>query len=195
MTNIIRKGQGILFMKVGTHAKESLNDIIARKTKEIEAAGYTMWGYGGGTCHPGTMVQPFAKDFAKAGNVIYLCMQEMDSKHFAEQIPADEYSADGQEWKPVPNSIKVLGSRYALTIKNLRKEQFVLHTGHTKVAVGNSSGMLGSKYIKGRVDKACLEITGEPPSTNTEERAPIQIGLVADLIEPYAVFLRNKPGR
>jgi hypothetical protein len=36
-------------MKVGTHAQESLEDIIARKSKEIDDAGYAMWGYGGKT--------------------------------------------------------------------------------------------------------------------------------------------------
>ena len=55
MSDIIRPGVGILFMKVGTHAQETLADIIA-KDQEIEDTGYAMWGYGGNTCHPRTMV-------------------------------------------------------------------------------------------------------------------------------------------
>ena len=47
-------------MKVGTHASEELSDIIGRKRAEIEAEGMAFWGYGGGTCHPSTMVRPFA---------------------------------------------------------------------------------------------------------------------------------------
>ncbi len=86
MSDIIRPGAGVLFMKVGTHAQESLADIIARKTKEIEETGYAMWGYGGNTCHPRTMVQPFAEAWADRGEPIYLCMEEMDSRHFAEQL-------------------------------------------------------------------------------------------------------------
>jgi hypothetical protein len=65
---IIRPGAGVLYMKVGTHAGESLEDILRRKTREIEEAGYALWGYGGNTCHPLTMVQPFARDFERRGS-------------------------------------------------------------------------------------------------------------------------------
>ena len=36
MTSIIHPGAGILYMKVGTHAREPLGEIIARKKEEIE---------------------------------------------------------------------------------------------------------------------------------------------------------------
>src|SRR5579863_2376380 len=189
MSGIIKPGQSLLYMKVGTHAREPLEDIIARKTKEIEDAGLAFWGYGGNTCHPQTMVQPFARNYERQGGVIYLCMQPMESKHFAEQIPADEYSADGSQWERIPQGVKVLGSRYALLIKNLRAEEFDLPLDRTRVALGTSMGAIGSKYIAGRVDKACLEITEEsvPASQATP---PVHIGLVAELVAPFAVYVR-----
>lgn len=190
MTAIVKPGAGILFMKVGKHAQESLEDIIARKTKEIVDAGYGMWGYGGNTCHPQTMVQPFAEDLASRQLPIVLCMQSMDSNHSAEQLRAQEFSADGMNWQPIPESINVLGSRFALVIKNLRREKHILPLNQTQVAVGLSRGKLGSRYISGRVDKACLEVTAEPVLVNDPDKALIQIDLVADLVEPYAVFLR-----
>jgi hypothetical protein len=122
VTEIIKPGAGILFMKVGTHAGETLADIIDRKSKEIEKAGFAMWGYGGNTCHPRTMVQPFADMFEDRGQRIYLCMQAMSSSHFAEPLRAVEYSADGISWTKVPDAINVLGSRFALIIKDLRQE-------------------------------------------------------------------------
>src|SRR5215467_6180509 len=103
-------------MKVGTHAQETLADIIARKSREIEKTGYAMWGYGGNTCHPRTMVQPFAEAWAGKDAPIYLCMQEMDSRHFAEPLRATEYSVDGLEWTTIPDTINVLGSRFALMV-------------------------------------------------------------------------------
>jgi hypothetical protein len=54
------------------------------------------------------------------------------------------------------------------------------------VAVGRSKGKPGGDYVKGRVDKACLEVI-----SSAEDPSPAEIGLVADLVEPYAVFLRN----
>jgi hypothetical protein len=192
VSEILKPGNGILYMKVGTHAQESLEDIFVRKSREIEKAGLAFWGYGGNTCHPQTMVQPFARQYEQKGGVIYLCMQPMNSKHFATQVAADEYSVDGINWQPVPEHIKVLGSRYALVIKNLRKHEFELPLAQTRVAIGNSMGVIGSEYIAGRVDKACLEIVSDDASPEQQQVSRVQIGLVAELVEPYAVYLRNR---
>ena len=126
MRDDFSEGDVILFMKVGTHANETLGDIIRRKRLEIDEAGLVMWGYGGNTCHPRTMVQPFAAAHASSGQVIRLCMQPMESKHFADPVRADEYSIDGIKWIPVPTPINVLGSRYALCINDLRESNRLL---------------------------------------------------------------------
>jgi len=197
MATILKPGAGVLYMKVGTHGQETLEQIIARKTKEIEEAGVAFWGYGGNTCHPQTMVQPFAKSFEESGEAVYLCMQRMDSKHFAFPVRAEEFSVDGISWDIIPPAINVRGSRYALVIKNLRQEEFDLALDRTRVALGNSMGAVGSKYIRGRVDKACLEVIAEPPpkSDSTAEDSPdkIRLDLVAELAVPYAVYVRNVP--
>ncbi len=192
MTKLLSDGMGILFMKVGTHAREPLDLIIARKTKEIEDEGFAFWGYGGNTCHPSTMVQPFARSYEKKGSHVLLCMQEMESKHFAEQVRADEYSIDGIHWQQVPAGINVLGSRYALVIENLRKEEMTLPLSRTAVAVGNSQGRSGSRYIQGRVDKACLEFLSVAESGSSADGGDVKIGLLAELRSPYAVFLKNR---
>lgn len=189
MTEIVRPGAGIVFMKVGTHAREPLADIIARKRREIDDAGYALWGYGGNTCHPLTSVQPFARDFARRDGIIYLVMQPMESKHFAIPDRAQESSADGVHWREVPAPINVRGSRYALAISSLDEDEFELPLGQTRVAVGNSLGRRGDRYIRGRVDKACLEVVDEP--FEADQASPVRIGLVARLVEPYAVLLRT----
>jgi hypothetical protein len=179
-------------MKVGTHADESLDSIFERKRKEIVDAGFSLWGYGGNTCHPLTMVQPFAQTYIENGGKIFLCMHPMTSNHFAISAPAEEFSTDGIKWEPVPKGINVTGSRYALAVLNLRKEEFRLPLAQTRVAVGTSMGVLGNKYISGRVDKACLEITSETGADGGALECEA-IGLVAELVKPYAVFVRNKP--
>ena len=190
MAPIIKPGEGLLYMKVGTHAQENLEDIIARKTKEIENAGFGLWGYGGNTCHPLSMVQPFAREYERRGGVIFLCMQQMTSKHFALPVRAEEFSVDGINWQQIPAAINVLGSRYALAIKNLRREDFYLALARTKVAIGNSMGRIGGRYVAGRVDKACLEVI-EEAITDSREAPSVHIGLVAEIVDPYAVFVRN----
>jgi hypothetical protein len=190
--NEIRKpGAGILFMKVGTHAREELADIISRKAEEIRRTGFGMWGYGGNTCHPTSMVQPFAASFAQRGQTIHLCMEAMQSSHFADPSCAAEYSVDGTNWREIPSTIGVRGSRYALVIDQLRQERFTLPLAQTRVPVGPSTGRLGSRYIQGRVDKGCLEMLSEAELANESDQREIAISLVATLRAPYAVFLRG----
>lgn len=192
MSVVIKPGAGVLFMKVGTHAQEDLEDIIARKTKEINEAGFGMWGYGGSTCHPRSMVQPFAEMFEARGEPIHLVMKEMTSRHFAEPLRADQYSADTVTWIDIPSPIHVLGSRYALMIKNLRRCELTLPLDQARVPIGPSMGRIGSRYLRGQVDKACLEILDEPEAVNEGEPREVSVNLVAELAPPYAVFLRNK---
>jgi hypothetical protein len=178
-------------MKVGTHAQESLDEIFARKSKEIADEGYTFWGYGGNTCHPETMVQPFSKAFEKRGQTVQLFMEPMNSSHWAEPITASQFSTDGLNWKPIPPQIEVRGSRFALAINELRKQEFDLPLHQTAVAIGDSMGRPGDLYVKGRVDKACLEVVDRLAVPN-EERKPTRSGLIAKLVPPYAVYLKGK---
>ena len=195
MPDYVKPGEGLLFMKIGTHAGESLADIISRKTKEIRQAGFGMWGYGGNTCHPISMVQPFARTFAQRGRTIHLCMEEIDSKHDAEPLCAADYSVDGIQWEEIPEAIEVRGSKYALVITDLHPEKFVLPLDQTRVSVGPSMGRLGSRYIQGRVDKACLEVLNAPELTNENPSRDLEIGLVAELCDPYACFYEASADR
>jgi hypothetical protein len=190
VTNIFRPGTGVLFMKVGTHAQESLEDIIKRKRQEIDDAGFAMWGYGGNTCHPRTMVQPFAEEQHAKGQPIVLVMHEMNSRHFAEPLRARRYSPDGINWIEVPAGINVLGSRFALLLRDLRHEEHVLPLAQTRVAVGPNRGRMGSRYLQGQADKACLEMIETPEQVNEKDVRDVQISLVAELLDPYAVFLQ-----
>ena len=190
MSSILKPGARVLYMKIGKHADEPLDEILKRKTKEIEDEGVAFWGYGGSTCHPVNMVQPFAKSFEQEGGTIYLCMEPMNSKHFAASVRAEEFSIDGISWKAIPAGINVTGSRYALVIKALHEEEFDLPLSQTRVALGNSMGAIGNKYISGRVDKACLEVT-EPTAGVETKQALVHIGVVAEIVNPYAVFVRN----
>jgi len=186
---IPQPGTGLIFMKVGVHARETLADILARKKQEISDAGVSFWGYGGNTCHPITKVQPFVSKLAGTGQEIYLCMHEMVSKHFADPVRAEEFSADGKTWQKIPKAINVLGSRYALVLNSLDPTHFDLSLGQTKVGIGVQAGRSGLEYIRGRVDKACLELTDTCSAPPTEDKI-LQIDLAAKLEAPYAVLLR-----
>lgn len=192
MNAIIQPNNAILFMKIGIHAREPLEEIIRRKLREIDEVGEAYWGYGGSTCHPTSMVQPFAQEQAELNRPIHLVMHKMVSNHWAEPVPADEFSVDGRTWHPVPHAIQVRGSRYALVIEDLQEAEFMLPLSRTRVALGPSAGRSGKDYISGRVDKACLALEGNIDLPRPPDEKAISIGLVAKLKPPYAVFLRNR---
>lgn len=186
MTNQIRSGDAVIYMKVGMHARESLKDILERKQGEIDRVGFAMWGYGGPTCHPRRFVQPFAEECRQAGQVIRLVMEPVNSRHARDPERASRYSLDNLIWQTIPEGINVLGSRFALCIQNLREAEEALPLGATTVAVGPSVGKSGAEYIQGQIDKACLRV-----SESTEPGRVAAIKLEADLLEPWAVFVRQ----
>lgn len=185
MTDQVLPGDQILYMKVGMHAQESLEDILKRKQAEIDRVGFAMWGYGGPTCHP-ARVQQHAGECAEVGRPIRLVMEPVNSKHDREPKRAEYFSLDNHEWEQVPDGINVLGSRYALCITNLREVDEDLPLAATQVAFGPSIGKAGDAYIKGRVDKACLEVVPDYGDGKV-----VSIKLSADLVSPWSVFLRT----
>ncbi|MBP0624013.1 hypothetical protein [Cupriavidus consociatus] len=185
------KHAGLIFMKVGLHAQESIEDIIKRKQREYEEAGSIFWGYGGSTCHPVTMVQPFAKAIQAQGQDVLIVMQKMNSKHAAPPEVAKEYSDDGVDWKPIPKGIEVRGSRFALVLDELRLDEFEVDLGELAVGVGPSRGKRGDKYLINQADKGCFVYSEREIPVAPEERVIKSIGLVARVKSPFAVFVRN----
>jgi len=188
MSLIINPKSGLLFMKVGLHAGETFEQIIARKRHEYDVAGSIFWGYGGGTCHPTRAVQPFAKMTIEEGNNIYIVMEEINSHHPPTNIVAKEFSADGINWKPIPEGIEVRGSRYAIVLEELQDGDLDIDLSSYKVAVGPSMGKIATKYIGGRVDKACIALN-ENGQTGIDPQIK-KIRFAAKIKAPYAVFTR-----
>lgn len=185
------KQSGLLFMKVGLHAQEKIEDIIERKQREFEETGSIFWGYGGNTCHPLSMVQPFAREVEKSGNQVLIVMQKMNSKHAAPPEVAKEYSDDGVNWQPIPQGIEVRGSRFALVLDELRMEEFDLDLGELEVGIGPNRGRKADNYLVGQADKGCFLYKPRELEVPEGERVVKPIGLVARVKAPHAVLLRN----
>ena len=188
LKTLLSKGEGLFYMKVGTHAGEPIDQIVERKQAEITRNGFTLWGYGGSNCHPLTIVQPFAAETARDGH-FRLVMEETHATHFAVDRVATEYSVDGVHWEEIPDQIAVRGSRYALIIDSLSWTDVKLQLGNMEVVLGPSSGRRGDAYISGLNDKACLKVTETRDDPDAETR---KITLIATVREPYAVFVREK---
>jgi len=191
MSNIIKPNTGLLFMKVGLHAGETFDQILERKKREYDAAGMIFWGYGGGTCHPSRVVQPFGRLSVEENNSdIYIVMEEINSRHPPSKIFAKEYSEDGLIWKPIPRGIEVRGSRYAVVLDEIKDGDLDLDLSQYHIANGPSQGKAASGYIKGRVDKACIERTQAATGIKVVKPDIKKITHFAKIKNPYAVFTR-----
>jgi hypothetical protein len=188
MSSDIKSNTGLIFMKVGIHDGEDFNEILERKKEEIRQTGMSFWGYGGGTCHPIQQVQPFAKMNILEGNDIYLVMEEINSHHSPTMMVAKQYSIDGITWSRIPDKISVRGSRYAIILDELEAGDLDIDLAEYEVAYGPSRGKQAPEYIKGRVDKACLN----KRSTTNMDHVKIEkkINHIARLKDPYAVLVR-----
>lgn len=177
----------MIFMKVGSHAGETFEEILNRKLQEYKKAGCIFWGYGGTACHPIHQVRPFVKSVVgKKGN-IYLFMQSINSKANPAIIPATEYSEDGRVWKPIPNGVNVTGSRYALILDEIKPGDLDVPLDAYEVGIGPSKGKPAPDYITGHVDKACL-IRRENRTYGMDKI--IKVSFEAKILEPFAVLVR-----
>ena len=116
--------------------------------------------------------------------------EEMNSNNFAAQVRADEWSADGFGWHEIPPQINVLGHVTPCASRICTKRSLDYRFQQPALRWGIALVVVGSQYIRGRVDKACLEAIAD--QAESAEIESVQISLVAELVDPYAVFLRNK---
>lgn len=187
---IIKPESGLLFMKVGVHDGEPFEEILDRKRHEIKKAGMSFWGYGGGTCHPTHQVQPFAKLKIEERENIYLVMEEIQSHHEETSKIASLYSLNGIDWKTIPDGIEVRGSRYAIVLDEIQDGDLDIDLSSYTVGYGPSRGKIAADYIKGRVDKACIERIGDKSSAITIPKSLKHVTHFGKIIDPFAVFVK-----
>lgn len=135
-----------------------------------------------------------------------MVMEEIDSHHQEDPVASEEYSTDGRSnWQKIPAGIRVLGSKYALVLDKIEQVDLQFDLAKSRVAVGRKVGRAGSAYIKGRVDKACLEVTEMPvdPEQSIIKRITTptgrgycrgrryQVPFMAELFAPYCVRLAD----
>ena len=184
--------EAFIFMRVGNHAGEDFESILKRKQREYEDAGMVFWGYGGTTLHPIRHVQPFAKMWEAQEGAIHIVMQTIDSKADPDVLPANEFSADGTNWAPIPPGIEVTGSRYAIVLDEIKPGELDLDLGNFEVGIGPSRGRNAARYLRGRVDKGCfVSKSSADPDVEARQKV-VPISFQARLLNPYAVMLRHR---
>ena len=189
-----------IYMKVGPHGGETLDEILIRKNRELEKAGRIFWSYGGdhgGPLHPNNQVQPFAQEWTQKQGSVYVLMEPLNSAGSIYGLPhgtATKYSVnrDDNEWEAIPEGIQTglsrarTGISRALVLAEIEPVGRELNLGNFEVGIGPRKGKNATEYITGQSDKGCLVAAG---STSDRPSKLISIGYQARLLDPYAVFL------
>lgn len=176
----------IIVMKYGFHVQETVDDIMKRKTKEMQDLGQLFWGYGGSICNPITQVQPFLEENSRRGESTYLLLIRTSSDYHAVGSVAKFYSRDKVEWKKIPDGINVIGSKFALVCEDLTPMRFLLNLSQYKIAVGKSKNKLLKDYFRGRVDKACAR---KMVNDFCDDNNLVEVTWIAKVID--AVFVKG----
>ena len=182
-----------IYMKVGPHGGETLDDILSRKARELEKTDRIFWSYGGhGPLHPTTQVQPFAKEWTQQQGSVYVLMERLtrpSRSYGARAGTATHYSVNREgERKEIPKGIQT-GPPHALVLGEITPVDRELDLRCFEVGVGRSKGRNATDYIRNQVDKGCLVAARSTPDHVSK---PISIGYQARLLDPYAVFLSRR---
>ena len=172
-----------IYMKVGPHGGETLEDILRRKKRELQKAGRIFWSYGGdhgGPLHPKTQVQPFAEEWTEKQGCIYVLMERLNSRRSSYGRPAGtamEYSVNRDEWRGIPAGIRTglsrakTGISRALVLAEIEPVNRELDLSDFEIGIGTSKGTNATDYIKNQTDKGCL-VRGAQRQTDLQGPSP-----------------------
>lgn len=182
--------ENIIVMKVGPHSDMSLEDIILSKKEEEKIHGVHYWGYSGVFCQPKKTQQFCEHAVQMYGVAPKLILIETKSAYTSSIGMISRYSEDGKIFKEFLSPVQLQGAQFSFVAKNLMKlESFDLD--NYLVVGGKNDGKVLSQHLRYRVNK-CFGIanTEKKQSGNNKSKEEFNI-LTAELVYPYAIWLRE----
>lgn len=178
----LEKLDDIIVMKVGPHSDMSLEEIMKSKKDKEVGNGVHFWGYSGVFCRP-RKVQDFCKNSILNGNSPKLVLIETKSSYNSEIGYINEYSDDNESYKKFKSPVQLQGAEFSFVAKNIRKYDSFRFNDFIVVG-GKNNGKVLKDHLKFKVNKCFAKHNGK--STDKEINV-----FVADLVEPYAVWLKE----
>lgn len=178
----LEKLEDIIVMKVGPHSNMSLEEIIASKKKEEINNKVHYWGYSGVFCRP-KQVQEFCKKSVLNKHIPKLVLIETKNSYNSSIGYINTYSEDNINYKSFKSPVQLQGAQFSFVAKNIRKynnfrlDDFI-------VVGGKNDGKVLSSHLRFKVNKCFAKYVGKCNEKGIDV-------LVADLVEPYAVWLKE----
>lgn len=173
----------IIVMKVGPHSNMSLQAIIDSKKQEELLNGVHYWGYSGVFCRP-KATQDFCRESIKNNHHPKIVLIETKSSYDSDIGFIDSYSEDNINFKKFKAPVQLQGAEFSFVAKNIRMITDFRLDDFIVVGGKNDQKPL-SKHLVFRVNK-CF---GKYNEKSDDKEINVY---VADLVEPYAVWLKEK---
>ena len=195
-----------IFMKVGPHGRENLDQIIERKKRELKEEEMTLWSYGKtGPLHPTTQVQPFAEERVEKLEFDYIevLMEEIEAppRYGAVAGTAKSYSVRNNKkgCKDIPEGVCTGAPEHALVLGEINRCDLELDLRDYVVGIGDKKETPASHYLAFRgmkeqtcrkrgADKGCLVKASSRYGGPDAPKAIVPIKYRARLLCPYSVF-------
>jgi hypothetical protein len=179
-------------MKAGPYCGYSLEQILDIKKKEQEKIGKFFWGYSGVFCRPNKL-QTFVSHAHSNREKVYVLFSETKSSYDTQTVDRfSEFSKDRSVWNKLPGEVLLVGNskkpHFAVAARNLMEVDYELDIGDYCTISGMfpDKGRYLNDYFRYRVDKAC----GYYLPKGDGLKKNIKIKFVAELEEPYSVYIR-----
>jgi len=180
--------QNIIYMPCGIHANESIESIVKRKVKEIKKNGYMFFGYSGFLLHPHSQLVPFAKENKRKKEKTYLLISSTTENFQGITETAKDYSINKYEWFDIPKNINILGSKYAIVCKSIKSCDFEIDLNDYIIARGKHKKQRFAEIYSDKLDRICGEYN--PKDKKETNKKTVHIDYIAEITEPYAVFVK-----
>lgn len=176
-----------IVMKVGPHSNMSLEEIIKSKQVEESIHGVHYWGYSGSFCQP-KPTQAFCRwAMDKFGEEPSLILLETKSSYNSSIGFITQYSVDNTTFVPFQAPVQLQGARFSFVAKELR----VIDTfcpERYRVYGGKNEGKTLLEHLRFRINKSFATLAEAEIAKTNYNTVPV---LVATLVEPYAIWLKE----
>ncbi len=172
-------------MKIGPFSGFSLEEIFDIKRREEQSIGKFFLGYAGVFCHP-KRVAEFVKIATSQNQKVQVLFIQTRSNFMSPIERLSEYSLDKESWQPLGTEVLLVGAKYSIVGKNLKKTDFDINLADYQSVLGSTPGKALDEYLVWRCDKSCAV---HMPKKSKKPKVA-KISFMCELTDDGVVYVR-----
>jgi hypothetical protein len=174
-----------IIMKIGPFSGFSLEEIIDIKIREEQKVGKFFLGYAGVFCHP-KRIKDFIQLATSEGEKVYVFFIKTPSNFISPIQQLLYFSKDNETWESLPKEVLLVGSKFAIVGKGIKKTDFEINLSNYQSMLGCVPGKTLDEYLRWRCDKSCAIYK---PDTSRSEKF-VKISYMCELSDDGVVYVK-----